>query len=200
MPKFLLLNGPPKSGKDAIVQQLREYITFHHLKFAMPMKAAIAAMFDIPMGQLENFKDVPSHLLQHRDTTLKERRDTMRELLIAFSEDFLKPKYGDDFLGRVFWQHAKQSACNLIIATDIGFEAETERVISNAGAHNCRLIRLHRDGTSFDGDSRSYIRDGLCTTYDVPNNGTLYEATMRVLYLAKREFDLKLLKEPEWIK
>ena len=200
MPKFLLFNGPPKSGKDTLVKELTQYLKFQHLKFSMPIKRMAAALLDIRESDLENYKDVQSHVLQPRETTLKEVRDTPRNLLIALSEDFLKPKYGDDFFGRIFWQHAKNSAHNLIVSSDCGFEPEVERVISNAGAHNCCLIRLHRDGTSFDGDSRSYLRDGLCKSYDVPNNGTIHEAAMAVLWIVKREFNEPLLKEPTWIK
>jgi len=200
MLKFLLLNGPPKSGKDTIVKELTQYVKFNHIKFSMPIKRMVAALMDIRESDLENFKDIQSPVLQPRNTTLKEVRDTPRNLLIALSEDFLKPKYGDDFFGRIFWQHAKGSAHNLIVSSDCGFEAEVERVISNAGAHNCRLVRLHRDGTSFDGDSRSYLRDGLCRTFDVPNNGTIHEVTMFVLRILVREFQEPLLKEPTWVK
>ncbi len=200
MPKFLFLNGPPKSGKDTIVKELVQYTKFQHIKFSMPMKRAIAGLLDIREADVETYKDVTSPVLQRVGTTQKEYRDTLRELLIAFSEDFLKVKYGNDIFGRIFWQHAKQSAFQLIISSDCGFEEEVERVISNAGAHHCRLVRLHRDGTDFDGDSRSYLRDGLCSTWDITNDGTVHEVTMKVLRMLTQEFSVPLLKEPDWIK
>lgn len=200
MPKLLLLNGPPKSGKDTIVKELTQYLKFQHLKFSMPIKRAVAALLDIRESDLENYKDVGTPILQPAGTTLKEYRDTPRNLLIAMSEDLLKPRYGDDFFGRVFWQHAKQSASQLIIASDCGFESEIERVVSNAGSRNCIIIRLHRTGTTFDGDSRSYLRDGICPTWDITNDGSVHEATMMVLRLVTREFNMPLLKEPLWTK
>lgn len=198
MSKFLFLNGPPHSGKDAIVKELTQYVSFQHLKFAMPIKRMVAAMLDVRESDLENFKDVQSPVLQKRGTTLKEARETPRNLLIALSEELLKPRYGDDFFGRIFWQHAKNSSCSLIISSDCGFEAEVERVVSNAGAHNCRMVRLHRSGTSFDGDSRNYLRDGICRTWDIANDGTIHEAAMMVLRLLHREFNVPFIKEPVW--
>jgi hypothetical protein len=200
MPKILLLNGPPKSGKDTLVRELTPYIKFRHMKFAMPIKRAVAALLDVRESDLEAYKDIQSNVLQHKDRMSKEYRDTPRHLLIAMSEDLLKPRYGDDFFGRIFWQHAKNSAEQLIVASDCGFEAECERVISNAGKNNCILVRIHRDGCSFDGDSRSFLRDGLCDTWDIDNNGTLHTFTMKVLRLVTREMGLTLQKEPDWLK
>lgn len=198
--KVLLLNGPPRCGKDTIVKELIPYIKFRHLKFAAPMKRAFAALLDITESALEDYKDIQSPVLQRKETTTKEHRDTVRQGLIAMSEEFLKPRYGDDFFGRIFWQHAKNSAASLIVASDCGFKEEVERVISNAGKRNCVLVRLHRNGCNFDGDSRSFMPDGLCDTWDIQNDGTIHEATMKVLRLAQRELGAQLLKEPDWIK
>jgi len=200
MPKIVLLNGPPKCGKDTVVRELVPYIKFQHLKFAMPIKRAVAGLLDIGEGALESYKDIQSTVLQRRDTGTKEYRDTPRQLLIALSEELLKPRYGDDFFGKVFWQHAKNSASDLIIASDCGFESEVTRVVANAGKNNCLLIRAHRVGTSFDGDSRSFLRDDICTTWDVNNNSTIHEFTMKVLRIITREFAMPLLREPDWIK
>lgn len=198
--KFLLLNGPPRCGKDTVVRELVQYIKFRHMKFAMPMKRAFAALLDITEGQLEDFKDVQSPLLQRAGTTQKDGRDTVREGLISFSEDWAKQRYGEDFFGRAFWQHAKNSAEQLIVASDCGFREEVERVISNAGRRNCVLIRIHRDGCTFDGDSRSYMPDGLCEIWDINNNGTMHLFTMKVLRVISKEMGLTLLKEPDWMK
>lgn len=198
--KFIFLNGPPRCGKDTLVGELIPYLKFRHLKFAMPIKRAVAGLLDITENSLEEYKDVQSNVLQHVGTSTKEYRDTPRQLLIALSEDLLKPKYGSDIFGRVFWHHAKNSFEQVIIASDCGFVDEVQRVIYNAGKANCRLIRIQRDGCTFDGDSRSYLPDGLCPTWDLANNGTKYDFTMRALRLISREFSLALLKEPEWIK
>lgn len=198
--KFLLLNGPPKCGKDTVTSELVQYIKFQHIKFAGPMKRALAALLDVPESAIEAYKDIPSAVLQHPGTVTKEHRDTIRQLLISMSEDWLKPKYGPDIFGRIFWQHAKNSALPLIIASDCGFRDEVERVIGNAGKKNCVLVRIHRADCTFDRDSRSYMPDGLCDTWDITNNGTVYDFTMKVLRLITREMGLTLTKEPEWIK
>jgi hypothetical protein len=46
---------------------------------------------------------------------------------------------------------------------------------------NILLIRIHRDGYTFEGDSRDYIPDGVITnTVDIDNNGTLEDYLKKV--------------------
>ncbi len=198
--KLLLLNGPPKCGKDTVVRELVPYIKFRHMKFSMPMKRALAGLLDISEADVENFKDVRSSVLQRAGTETKENRDTLRDFLIDFFDNYLAKRYGEDILGRMFWQHAKNSPEQLIVASDCGKLAEVERVVSNAGRRNCVLVRIHRNGTTFDGDNRSYMPDNLCDTWDINNNGTLHLFTMKVLRVISREMGLTLLKDPDWTK
>lgn len=198
--KFILLNGPPRSGKDAITRELTPYIKFRHMKFASPIKRMVAALLEIQESTLENFKDVRSPVLQLAGTSTAEARDTPRNLLIALSEDLLKPRYGDDFFGRVFWQNAKNSAESLVVASDCGFESEVRRLVWSAGERNCFLLRLHRDGCTFDGDSRSYLPDGICRTWDIANDSTVHNATMKVLRIITQEWQVPLQREPDWVK
>lgn len=195
--QFILLNGPPECGKDTLAGELLPYLTFTHMKFAAPMKRAIASLLDIPQGEIEGFKNHKSPLFQHRDTS---ERDTVRQALISMSEDHLKKRYGDDFFGRAFWQIAKNVATTMVVASDCGFASEVVRVVGNAGRNNCLLIRLHRIGKTFEGDSRSYMPDGLCDTYDFDNNSTPHMLTMKVLRAIVNKFHPPLLREPDWIK
>lgn len=200
MPKILLLNGPPKCGKDSVVRALVPYLKFQHMKFAMPIKRAVAGLLDISEGAIEEYKDIQSPVLQHAGTSTKEHRDTVRKLLITMSEEWLKPRYGKDFFGRVFWQHAKNSASELIIASDCGFAEEVERAVYNAGKQNCFLVRIQREGCTFEGDSRSYLPDNICRTWDMTNNDTMHLFTMKVLRLLTRDMGMKLQREPDWTK
>lgn len=78
-----------------------------------------------------------------------------REFMIWISEDVIKPKFGKDYFGVRFNQKVKE--CDApVVCTDGGFPDEIIALI-NAG-NEVKLCRLHRDGFTFAGDSRNYIR------------------------------------------
>lgn len=202
MRNIVLLNGPPGCGKDTAVSHLVPYLKFTHLKFAAPIKRMVCGLLNITVQELEETKDIPNKTLQRYFPELITTRkiDTIRDLLIALSEDFFKPRYGEDFFGRVLWQEAKRVVDDLVLVSDSGFQAEAIPVIRGAGQGQCRIIRLHRPLHTFESDSRSHLPDGMCITTDIHNDGTRHDLTMRVLRVIIREFNPPLLREPDWIK
>lgn len=199
--KFVLLNGPPHCGKDTAVSHLVPYLNFVHLKFAAPFKRMVAALLGCSMSTLEEIKDRPNRMLRFENAATT-RDDTPRKLLIALSEELLKPRYGNSYFGTVLWGEACTSSGKLFIVSDCGFEGEVGRLTESAGASNCLLIRIHRDGCDFSNDSRSYINLPSVKTLDIPNNLTPHDLTMRVLSAIIRQWpgEVELLKEPDWIK
>ncbi|ENO2693518.1 hypothetical protein ACBB95_004406, partial [Salmonella enterica] len=100
-------------------------------------------------------------MLAYDDREQKERPQTFlmgmspREFMIWISEDVIKPKFGKDYFGVRFNQKVKE--CDApVVCTDGGFPDEIIALI-NAG-NEVKLCRLHRDGFTFAGDSRNYIR------------------------------------------
>lgn len=200
--KFVLLNGPPGSGKDTVAQHLVPYLRFTHLKFAAPIKRMVAALLQCDQRTLEATKDEPNRMLRYENSAIR-RDDTPRQLLIALSEELLKSRYGDSYFGNALWTEACNSSSNLFVVSDCGFKEECDRLVSSAGASNCLLIRLFRSNHDFNGDSRSYISIPQVATKDIHNNLTPHDLTMRVLYgIIKQwpEVEGQLLKEPNWIR
>jgi len=173
-PKIFLVNGPPRAGKDTAQEAYPDSI---RVKFAQAVKEGAHAAFGLdpkeyPMDVFEAVKDDPNVLFFGR---------TPREAYISYSEDFMKPFTDDQqvfgkLLARkietVLDEWDKNDLPNLpFVVTDSGFRPEAETLVETFGAENIILIRVHRDGTSFDGDSRSYIAlDDLgVKEYDVPN-------------------------------
>lgn len=200
--KFLLLNGPPGSGKDTVASHLIPYLKFTHLKFAAPIKRMVAALLQCDQRTLESIKDEPNRMLRYEDSAIR-RDDTPRRVLIALSEELLKPRYGNSYFGNALWTEATRSSSKLFVVSDCGFESEVGRLINSAGPSNCLLIRLHREGHNFTNDSRSYISPREVKTYDIHNTLTPHDLTMRVLHATIRrwpEIESQLLKEPNWIR
>lgn len=194
---FVLINGPPGCGKDTAVQHIAPYLHNRHLKFSAPLKRMAAALLDKPVSWIEaNKESKVKHLIPEGRGTLM----TVRELLIWLSEDVMKPKFGEDVLGRLLWNEAQDSPSQLFLVSDCGFAPEIRRVIGNAGRGNCMLVRLHRLDHDFTGDSRSYLPDGLCNTVDVWNDHSIHLLAMKVLRHIQRHFTVTLLQEPIWVK
>lgn len=112
---------------------------------------------------------------------------TIREALIYVSEVMAKPRFGENYFGNV--RASKVESNQLILdgsaaAFDVGGEIVCDEVpplLDRIGEENCLLIRVHRPGYTFEGDSRRYITDGVVpNTVDVYNDGTLEEFFTKV--------------------
>lgn len=203
--KVVLLNGPSGCGKDTIASHLVPYFAFQKMKFAAPIKRMAAGLLDMRVELVEDRKDNEFNILC-RETISDEfgsapkygSKDTLRQLLIRISEDFLKPVYGDTFFGRLAVRELQRSSYSLIVFTDSGFATEASSIIRAIGKDNVLLIRLHREGCDFTSDSRSYLRDIAGREVDVINSSTISEAVLRVAAAVRGYFGIELLKELEF--
>lgn len=166
MPKFIILNGPPKSGKDTIGQQLHFQLRPNYLvvkrKLAEPIKRAVAAFLGLTAAEADHYfenpvvKDAPSK---------RFFETTPRQVLISFSEDWVKPNYGKCAFGEIMLERMKDHN-GVVVITDCGFMEE----ISVFDPTETVVVRLHRDGCSFQNDSRSYIYPEGFLSFDIDND------------------------------
>jgi hypothetical protein len=185
--KIILFNGPPRSGKDTAAKLMIDRTLklkgggnygYAMDRFSMPLKTSLFSLFGTYIGgdlgkEIEATKEKPMALLGGL---------SFREAQIDLSEKYLKPLYGKDCFGEwlAFRLHKqielsekynKVSICFLI--PDSGFSYEAVPVVEYMGSDNVLLVRMHRDGTDFSNDSRSYIELPDVTTVDILNNGSL---------------------------
>lgn len=163
--KVLLLNGPPRAGKDTIGRMLQREIPGSELfKFGEALKEMTHRAIlghRAPADALEDRKDDPERG--------PEKGVTWRQAYIAMSEKFVKPLFGAGWFGKelahsISWW-ASYPGARLAIVTDSGFREEAA-ALRDAGHELARLV-IWRRGCSFNGDSRSIwngaglIPDGL---------------------------------------
>jgi hypothetical protein len=205
MGKIILLNGPPSSGKDTAAKHIRDW--YHGQRdmsdqeqwnnrcaldrMSMPIKRAFAGTMSLPIDADGNCQPWESK----KEEVIPEFGISYRQWQIDFSESFLK-KYDEAIFGtllstRIERRFAKGIA-NLVVIPDCGFKIEIETLYANFDPKDILLVRCHRNGFNFVGDSRSYVRAPKgCAVFN-PMNAMLPE------YLAQVEAGVRCwLETPE---
>ena len=148
--RVILLNGPPRAGKDSIGRALHNVMipAARVSKFAKPIVDYMWRNYGIDTEAVN--KDAPHDRLHGR---------TPREVMIAYSERFCKPLFGQDFFGMQAVLEVERTVeyrQGFLVFTDSGFVHEAVPVLRRVGKGNVLQVRVSRPGCSFHNDSRSY--------------------------------------------
>lgn len=111
---------------------------------------------------------------------------SIREAMIYVSEIICKPRFGNNYFGVARAKSILEG--EIIVDGSTGFQEELPPLIERVGKDNILLLRIHREGCTFEGDSRSLIPDGVIKyTVDVYNNST-EEAYLESVYKTVKRF------------
>ena len=184
--KVVILNGPPNSGKDVGAEHLSKVFEGYHKEFKGILFKATKAAFgltDDVWGILykRESKELPSTYLIHNGEYISPRT-----AMINTSENVIKPLFGQDAFGKAL---ANDLEDGINFVSDGGFASEVKPISDMVGPENVLILRIRREGCTFQGDSRrelSYndVEKGI-TIEDVNNVGDLCE------YLDKLESKVK---------
>lgn len=118
---------------------------------------------------------------------------SIREAIILVSECIVKPNFGKDYLGKVRAKAILQSSCKIITDDSCGFCEELIPLFNILPKEDILLIRVHREGYTFQGDSRNYLPYNFSpNTIDVYNNGSVEDYLNEI-----REIVLKFVDKKE---
>lgn len=150
---IILLNGPPRSGKDTIAKFIKKKVSSClEYKMSQPLKSCFRQMFQLDYEMtnllLEKYKDDPIYSTGPM---------TPRQFQIDLSEEFMKPKFGKEIFGTLAVNAMKQLICKHIVISDSGFEIEIPPLMKHYGRNKLLGLHLQRPDCSYDNDSRSYI-------------------------------------------
>lgn len=155
MKQLIILNGPPRSGKDTLAKYLYEkHKHFHHVKFANELKIIAHRFYNTPdqhPDAYEKFKDQP--LTEFIGLS-------PRQAYINLSEDYIKKHHGKDFFGLQLISTIKKvqdNNENVFIVSDGGFEEELLPLLEVFNPALFTIVQVHRAGCTFDNDSRHYF-------------------------------------------
>lgn len=168
--RVIILNGPPSSGKDDGAKHLSEtYMNTHHREFKAQLIKLTKTVWGVDDATWEYLytrerKEIKTPILGGMSP---------REALIHTSEVVIKPNYGKQYFGKFA---AKTLGDGVNVFSDGGFVDELKPIVDEIGDANVMVVRLHRPGYTFSGDSRNYLPDGTVKTMiDLQNDGTFDE-------------------------
>lgn len=186
---FVILNGPPRSGKDTLAGYCQRLLGGQQQKFIAPLYAYMEHCHGMTQEYCE----------RHKDTKLPQLGGcTIREELINFSERYFKPRFGQDIYGRLMCRRLVESRDlpYYVWVTDLGFHTELiglldEVVMRRCDSPKCTVIHLQRDGYTFNNDSRSYVypeAHGIPASLHVVRNieGQAAQAAQEICDIASR--------------
>jgi hypothetical protein len=151
--KFILINGPKRSGKTTLAKLFAPNdvavigFSYHLKRFCHGIYLGAAGWLLDP-DVFDNCKEEPQEILGGM---------SWRQVYIYYSEKVIKLLHGKEWFGEQLRRAANDSGNPIVAVPDSGFVEEAENLVRHVGAENVVLIRLHRPGHGFEGDSRSYI-------------------------------------------
>lgn len=155
MATIIILNAPPRAGKDTIAKEISD-------QYGLPVVSFKTPMFNIARGILgeADFKDFMAvYESDRKDTQELSILGGMncRQFMIWISECVIKPQFGKKHFGWLMADLLSEMGgdTDLTICSDGGFPEEVEALIDFG--HKVKLVRMHRKGFDFSNDSRDYI-------------------------------------------
>lgn len=170
--KVIIFNGPPHAGKDLATEFCCAYFNGTHHSLKTPLIKLTAASLGITVEEFLAHYDDKCDDKTHEESGCVWVKDlpmyqmngehlSKRQALIHVSENVIKPTFGDDIFGKLA---ANTLPEGVVFFSDGGFPDEVQPLADKVGIDNILIVHIHRDGCTFEGDSRDYVDlDGVKT-------------------------------------
>ena len=187
MKQLLILNAPPRAGKDTIADHLegwhrREFkgnLIDTALQMALMSYVEWNGRYDLEAAGGLWMKDIPWGRLGGL---------SQRQYLIWLSEKIMKPLFGKSVFGQRFKDDLdfESDMCGRyrFVAPDGGFVEEVQPFLDDP-EWEVIIVRLSRVGCTFEGDSRNYLSNISQHEVDIENNTTIVDAIRKIEQFTK---------------
>lgn len=182
-------NGYKRQFKDKLIELTANFLNISVEDFleGYDKKTTEVNPYGFFIGDTpEWYKDVPLYYVKSpdKDTYIYSKR----QALIHVSENVIKPIFGEASFGDALVKSLPEEG--IVFIPDSGFMEELIPVIDHVGAGNILVIKIEREGCTFEGDSRDYLdtNDLPCNVSWITNNGTVEEFLQEVEYMVKNVF------------
>lgn len=159
-PVVVAINGPPYSGKSTLASELVDLFpgVGTERKMAMPIDHGLRNTLGISQVIWDYLREEGKE-----GPIMLGSKTTVRKALINFSEDFMKPTFGDDIFGRIAAERIVEDfhlgGMKVVAISDTGFQKEYEAVYKRCQEEGFRiiLVQCQKEGCTFEGDSRGDV-------------------------------------------
>lgn len=166
--KVIILNGPPRSGKDTLAKLILSHLGAAYLRsFGSELKLMTHRLYGMVHSKADAFEEVKD------EPSISFNGLTPRQAYINVHELYLKPVHGLEALGDLLVKSMRRrglwSASTLII-TDAGSVEECMPIVRKYGTENITLVRIEKEGCEWN-DNRTKIELERVRTFDIVNPG-----------------------------
>lgn len=164
----IFLNGPKGCGKDTLADHLANEFTLWKYKMRKPIDLALKGFLNLKAFELDRFFE------SEKDQPWEPYGLTPREMMISFSEDWAKLKFGQDIFGKLL---ADRALDRDIVISDGRFLEEAAAVLAVRNPNLAMGINIYRPGHTFVGDSGDYIDYSVLGIHStsVTNDGSIQD-------------------------
>lgn len=178
--KVVILNGAPFSGKDTIADMMVEKFDYKKMSFKQPLIEFAVRTSGVTQEYWDRCYERDLKEEPNACYLIDGKHVSPRNYLIHISENVIKPMLGNAFFGEKMRDNILAECDGSVVISDGGF---LEEMLPLAEAFDLHLVRLHRDGTSFEGDSRSHLYPDeklVDKQKDFYNNGSVEEIAEKI--------------------
>ena len=166
--KIVILNCPPRSGKDTIADLLHAVEGYNVGSFKNRLIEIALIISNIPKDEwyerYDTKKDEPWDRLG---------RLSQRNYLIKISEDWVKPIHGKTYFGDRVTEDILRNDGDKFVFPDGGFVEEVYPLIETFGESSILILQWGREGCSFEKDSRDWITKFPAMTKRIRDNNSM---------------------------
>ena len=168
---ILLLNAPPRAGKDTLAMLLERIDN----AFVCSFKQGVDVLADSVLGVAGIDNNVFKRWYGLDKEKAREELGGMscRQFYIHLSESLMKPIFGNDVFGKCLAKYIAQNVKDhhkYVVVAGVGFEEEVETLVDSFGRDNLYLVQWTADGCSYLNDSRKHIDPVLMKHIMLPHN------------------------------
>lgn len=145
------LTGQARAGKDTVAQLLISRLGYTQASAAKPLKEGGQALLGL-------FGCTPDEAT--KDEVMPDLGITPRQVWKDLSEEFLKPKFGQDILAKILCKQI-QSIPGPVVVSDVRFNAEAE-LLTNLGF---KIIKVERPGLERRAQDYHVSEQGIDSRY-----------------------------------
>jgi hypothetical protein len=162
MKKIIILNGPPRCGKDVAANAIQQYLgtdTVAHLKLSTPLKTIAMLILGGDPVLHEQLKDVPTNF---KSLSYREMQ------IIIFNE--LARSLGIDWLGQIMVRSILAEESDYIVISDGGRPEDVAPMLRLLPSKEVMILQIMRNNCNFTHDIRMYLSDNRAIMRHIVND------------------------------